>query len=167
MSEILNGWRNICSTFAPKLSCIGGKTIMVGAGIKSSFRCEKKYIEWEINICSTLAPKLSLIGGKPDHDWCINEILFPMSKMLHGKRNIRLTLAPNTIVYKLPFLILPMWNSRFGTSFFFFQKKKKKKKKTFFFFFFCRCQKLGVRFIHGCGLYNVNYGTQKVYRGIE
>ena len=103
----------------------------------------KKNIEWEINICSTLAPKLSLIGGKPDHDWCINEILFPMSKMLHGKRNIRLTLAPNTIVYKLPFLILPMWNSRFGTS---------------FFFFFGRCQKLGVRFIHGCGLYNVNYG---------
>ena len=95
MSEILNGWRNICSTFAPKLSCIGGKTIMVGAGIKSSFRCKKK-IEWEINICSTLAPKLSLIGGKPDHDWCINEILFPMSKMLHGKRNIRLTLAPNS-----------------------------------------------------------------------
>ena len=40
MSEILNGWRNICSTFAPKLSCIGGKTIMVGAGIKSSL---KKY----------------------------------------------------------------------------------------------------------------------------
>ena len=118
----------------------------------------KKNIEWEINICSTLAPKLSLIGGKPDHDWCINEILFPMSKMLDGKRNIRLTLAPNTIVYKLPFLILPMWNSRFGTSFFFFQKKKKKKKKKkrfFFFFFFCRCQKLGVRFIHGCGLYNV------------
>ena len=90
---------------------------MVGAGIKSSFRC-KENIEWEINICSTLAPKLSLIGGKPDHDWCINEILFPMSKMLHGKRNIRLTLAPNTIVYKLPFLILPMWNSRFGNSFF-------------------------------------------------
>ena len=41
---------------------------------------------------------------------------------------------------------------------FFFPKKKKKKKKNFFFFFFCRCQKLGVRFIHGCGLYNVNYG---------
>ena len=89
----------------------------------------KKNIEWEINICSTLAPKLSLIGGKPDHDWCINEILFPMSKMLHGKRNIRLTLAPNTIVYKLPFLILPM--------FFFF----------FFFFFFADAKSWG------CGLY--------------
>ena len=95
----------------------------------------KTNIEWEINICSTLAPKLSLIGGEPDHDWCINEILFPMSKMLHGKRNIRLTLAPNTIVYKLPFLILPMWNSRFGTSFFFPKKKTTKKKKKCFFFF--------------------------------
>ena len=134
MSEIMNGWRNICSTFAPKLSCIGGKTIMVGAGIKSSFGC-KQIQSGKINICSTLAPKLSLIGGKPDHDWCINEILFPMSKMLHGKRNIRLTLAPNTIVYNLPFLILPMWNSRSGTS-------------LIFFFFFWPCQKLGVRFIH-------------------
>ena len=128
----MNGWRNICSTFAPKLSCIGGKTIMVGAGIKSSFRC-KQIQSGKINICSTLAPKLSLIEGKPDHDWCINEILFPMSKMLHRKRNIRLTLAPNTIVYNLPFLILPMWNSRSGTS---------------FFLFFLPCQKLGVRFIH-------------------
>ena len=52
---------------------------MVGAGIKSSFRC-KKIQSGKINICSTLAPKLSLIGGKPNHDWCINEILFPMSK---------------------------------------------------------------------------------------
>ena len=135
MSEIMNGWRNICSTFAPKLSCIGGKSIMVGAGIKSSFRC-KQIQSGKINICSTLAPKLSLIGGRPDHDWCINEILFPMSKMLHGKRNIRLTLAPNTVVYNLPFLILPMWNSLFFFSFF-----------SFFFFFFLPCQKLGVRFI--------------------
>ena len=109
----------------------------------------KKKIEWEINICSTLAPKLSLIGGKPDHDWCINEILFPMSKMLDGKRNIRLTLAPNTIVYKLPFLILPMWNSRFGTSFFFSKKKKKKKKMHFFFFFFFFADAKS----WGCGLY--------------
>ena len=152
----MNGWRNICSTFAPKLSCIGGKSIMVGAGIKSSFRC-KQIQSGKINICSTLAPKLSLIGGKPDHDWCINEILFLMSKMLHGKRNIRLTLAPNTIVYNLPFLILPMWNSRSGTS---LKKNKKKKKKIFFFllFFSSPCQKLGVRFIHGCGLYTVTYG---------
>ena len=97
---------------------------MVGAGIKSSFRC-KQIQSGKINICSTLAPKLSIIGGKPDHDWCINEILFPMSKMLHGKRNIRLTLAPNTIVYNLPFLILPM----------------------FFFFFFCHAKSWG------CGLY--------------
>ena len=109
----------------------------------------KKNIEWEINILSTLAPKLSLIGGKPDHDWCINEILFPMSKMLHGKRNIRLTLAPNTIVYKLPFfhspnVELPLWHL------------------IFFFLFFGRCQKLGVRFIHGCGLYNVNYGSSSL-----
>ena len=108
----------------------------------------KKNIEWEINICSTLAPKLSLIGGKPDHDWCINEILFPMSKMLDGKRNIRLTSAPNTIVavFISPNVELPLWHLFFFSNFF------------FFFFFFCRCQKLGVRFIHGCGLYNVNYG---------
>ena len=39
---------------------------MVGAGIKSSFRC-KQIQSGKINICSTLAPKLSLIGGKPDH----------------------------------------------------------------------------------------------------
>ena len=128
MSEILNGWRNICSTFAPKLSCIGGKTIMVGAGIKSSFRCKKKYRVGDKHLLN--------FGAKTKPHWRETRPLFPMSKMLHGKRNIRLTLAPNTIVYKLPFLILPMWNSRFGTSFFFPKKKKKKKKKTFFFFFF-------------------------------
>ena len=86
----------------------------------------KKNIEWEINICSTLAPKLSLIGGKPDHDWCINEILF---------------------------LILPMWNSRFGTSFFF---------QFFFccFFFVLPMPKVGgAVYTRVRGLYNVNYGT--------
>ena len=92
---------------------------MVGAGFKSSFRC-KKNPEWEdkhlLNFGAKTKPH-----WRETRPWLVhNEIIFPMSKMLHWKRNIRLTLAPNTIVYNLPFLILPMWNSRSGTSSSFF-----------------------------------------------
>ena len=34
------------------------------------------------------------VGEKPDHNWCRNYILFLMSKIMHGKRNIRSNSAP-------------------------------------------------------------------------
>ena len=87
--------------------------------------------------------------------WLVQEFnpLSDVKKNIEWEKNICSTLAPKlsliggkpdhdwlqVAVFNSPIVELPLWH-------------------LFFFFFFGRCQKLGVRFIHGCGLYNVTYG---------
>ena len=128
MSEILNGWRNICSTFAPKLSCIGGKTIMVGAGIKSSFRCKKIYRVGDkhlLNFGAKTKPHWRETRPWLVHSWN------PLSDVQNAAREEEhpsdFSTKHNSLqvaVFNSPNVELPLWHLFFFSQFFFFADAK-------------------------------------------